>query len=72
MGLADVMRPQMPPTLSTNIMTETELNERSFDSFVDSTIGTNPETLFIALESMDTEERRREAFAQLINSTSVD
>jgi len=72
MGLRDVLRPQMPKPLSTDIMSDTELNERSFDEFVSGTIGTNPETLFMALEDMGTEEKRREALAQLIDSTSVD
>ena len=92
MGIADVLKPQMPKPLSITYIHETcdvsgegvtdlsktpnpavlQLTASAIDAFTCGTIGTNPETLFIALESEATEEKCREAFAQLINSTSVD
>jgi len=51
-------------------MTETELNERSFDEFIDNTIGTNPETLLIALEDYNTPSSRREALKQILNGST--
>lgn len=72
MGLASTLKPKMPTPLSMSIMTETELNERSFDSFIEGTIGTNPETLCIALEDANTPDTRREALRNLLGTPDTE
>lgn len=65
MGLADTLKPTMPQPLSTDIMSEDELDNLSLGVFVDNVIGTNPETLLIALESEHTPSIRRQALKDL-------
>lgn len=70
MGLANVLKPTVPLALSESIMSEEELSTRALDN--GSTIGTNPETVCIALESIYTDERRREALKQLTQISGSD
>ena len=72
MGLRNVLKPKMPKSLSMDIMSESQIDAISVDPLVDNTVGTNPESLMIQLESDTCSPTHRYALEQIRRGNKPD